>query len=275
MSIIKQIKQDALGNKTKIQDSEARELEQILNQLFYLQKDIEEEVKFVKHIMTRGAETQERVGLHASSLIGAENKFCTREHVLSLIYKQSQGEQLPVGLLRIFEEGNAIHEKWQRLFIRGGYAKAHDCDMTQFNDEYMISFTPDIIATIPQFYDKPMIVEIKSMNSFAYQKQPKHIAGTKQLQWYLYLTGLDKGFVLADSKNDQEFRVEIVNYDKEVVLPFIDRAEQVKHAYNKLMKEKKMTKRPAKATSPSSDFCKTCPMKDACWNVGNGRVKLK
>ena len=191
MGLLKQIKKDAMGNRTKIQDAPSRELEQLQNRLFYQPKNIDEETAFVKHVMTRGLEQQERVGLHASALIASDNKFCVREQVLSLIYRQNQGEQFHVGLLRIFEEGNAIHEKWQRLFIRGVYAKALDCDTSRMNKDYMISFTPDIIATIPEVSDEPMVVEIKSMNSFAYKKQARHVSGQKQLQWYLYLTGLN------------------------------------------------------------------------------------
>lgn len=274
MGLINRIKKDAVGTGAKIQDHESRQLEQILNELFYLQKDIEEETKFVKHVMTRGFETQERSGLHASALLESDKKFCVRAQVLSLHYKQIQNDMHNVGLLRIFEEGNAIHEKWQRLFIRGGYAKALDCDYTNFHPKYNISFTPDIIATIPQFYEKPMVVEIKSMNTYAYRKQTKHKSGTNQLHWYMFLNGLDKGFVLAEDKNNQEFRVELHDYDKSVVAPFIDRAEEVRYRNNILLTKKKMIKRPKVATSPDSDMCKGCAMKDACWNIGMGRVKL-
>ena len=115
-----EIKREAEGNRTKIQSSQETELEHKLNALFYLDKNIKKETQFVKSVMTRGQETTERKGLHASAVIKSDNKFCYRQQVLSLFYKQAQGEQVPVGLKRIFEEGNAIHEKWQRLFVRGG-----------------------------------------------------------------------------------------------------------------------------------------------------------
>ena len=69
MGIISQIKKDAIGNSTKIQSSDASKLEKILNNLFYLEKNIDEETKFVRQVMTRGADSQERVGLHASALL--------------------------------------------------------------------------------------------------------------------------------------------------------------------------------------------------------------
>ena len=146
MGIVNEIKKDAVGNRTKIQSSDALQLEKILNRMFFLEKDVEKEAAFIKQVMTRGAETLERIGLHASSFIIVDKEWCLRQQVLSLIYRQLQGEQLSVGLKRIFEEGNAVHEKWQRLFLRAGYCEVNDLDVTQFNKKFRISFTPDIIC---------------------------------------------------------------------------------------------------------------------------------
>ena len=55
-----------------------KEIEQMLNGLFYLDKDIPKELKFLKSVMTRGAETTERKGLHASAVIVSDDKFCIR-----------------------------------------------------------------------------------------------------------------------------------------------------------------------------------------------------
>lgn len=275
MGLISDIKKSALGNNTKIQSSEAAKLEKILNATFYLDKNINEEAKFVKQVMTRGQESQERVGLHASSLIVGDKDFCVRQQVLSLIYKQLQGEQINVGLMRIFEQGNAIHEKWQRLFIRAGYSKASDLDVTRFNDAYKISFTPDIICSIPEFYEGKMVGEIKSVNTFQFQRMVKHPSAWKQCQWYMYLTGIHKGFVLSEDKNTQDFKIEVYDYDPSIVAPFIDRAEAIKYYYNKLMKQHKMVQRPDDAKSSTCKRCKDCPMRLSCWNLEGGKIKIK
>ena len=275
MGLINDIKKEATGNNTKIQSSEARELDIILNKLFYLPKNIEEEAAFVKQVMTRGLESQERVGLHASALIKGDKDFCLRQQVLSLMYRQLQGEQLPVGLMKIFEEGNAIHEKWQRLFIRGGYSKASDLDVTQFNKQYRISFTPDIICRIPEFYDGKMIGELKSVNTHQFRKMARHPSAWKQLQWYMYLSGIHKGFVLSEDKNTQETKIEIYDYDVNVVSQFIDRAEEIKFRYKKAMKEHKMVKRPEDATSPDCKRCKQCALVNACWKINGGGILIK
>ena len=245
-----------------------------MNNAFYLNKNIDEETKFIRQVMTRGAETQERIGLHASALITGDKDFCVRQQVLSLIYRQLQGEQLPVGLVRIFEQGNAIHEKWQRMFIRAGYSKAKDLDVTQFNKKFRISFTPDIICQIPEFYDGKMIGEIKSVNTYQFQKMVRHPSAWKQLQWYMYLTGIHKGFVLSEDKNNQDFKLEVYDFDQSIVDPFIDRAEQVKYYYKRVMSEKKMVKRPKDANSPECKRCTNCAMKNACWNINGGGVLI-
>ena len=275
MGLINDIKKEATGNNTKIQSSEARELDVILNKLFYLPKNIDEEAAFVKQVMTRGLKSQERVGLHASALIKGDKDFCLRQQVLSLMYRQLQGEQLPVGLMKIFEEGNAIHEKWQRLFIRGGYSKASDLDVTQFNEKYRISFTPDIICRIPEFYDGKMIGELKSVNTHQFRKMARHPSAWKQLQWYMYLSGIHKGFVLSEDKNTQETKIEIYDYDVSVVSQFIDRAEEIKFRYKKAMKEHKMVKRPDDATSPDCKRCKQCALVNACWKINGGGILIK
>ena len=287
MGIIDSIKNDSIKTGAKIQSNEARELEIIFNKMFFLERDIEEETKFVNQVMTRGLGSQERIGLHASAMIVGDNSFCIRQQVLSLIYKQLQGEQLSVGLKRIYEEGNAIHEKWQRLLIRAGYAKANTLDRTRFDDEYILSFTPDIVCRIPEFYDGAMVGEIKSVNTYQFKNMTSHPSAHKQLEFYMMelikqaklkgkWNGKDylKGFVLCDDKNTQDFKLFIYDYDPEFVAPYIDRCEEVRHYYDIAISENKL---PSKRSDCKSYDCKmadTCPMKDACWNRNNGRVKI-
>lgn len=287
MGIIDKIKNDAEKNGSKVQTSDSFKLEGIFNKIFYLPKNIDEEVEFVRQVMTRGLESQERKGLHASALIVSDNQFCVRQQVLSLIFKQLQGKQLNVGLMRIFEEGNAIHEKWQRLLIRAGYAKAKTLDRTRIDKDYMLSYTPDIVCKIPEFYEGAMVGEIKSVNPYQFKKMTSHPSAHKQLQWYMYLCqkakgnlndkndpDYKKGFVLCDDKGAQEFKVFIYDYEPEIVSPFIDRCKEVKYYYDRFLSEGKMVKRKSDCNSYNCKIAEKCPMKDACWNKNNGRVKL-
>lgn len=287
MGLVNDIKAEAKGNRTKIQSSDAAALEKILNNMFYLPKDIEKEAAFVRQVMTRGLESTERVGLHASALITGDKQFCLRQQVLSLMYKQLQGEQLSVGLRKIFEEGNAIHEKWQRLFLRAGYSDVDELDVTQFNEKYRVSFTPDIVCSIPEFYDGKMVGELKSVNTFQFQKMNRHPSAWKQCQWYMRLNimreqergtwnGKDykKGFVLSEDKNTQDTKVEVYDYDPTISDPFVDRCREIKASYKRVFSQGKMVPRADDAKSPDCKRCHDCPMRDACWNIGQGRVRL-
>lgn len=287
MGLIDDIKKNAVQTGAKIQTSDALQLEKILNRMFYLEKNIELETEFVKQVMTRGLESQERVGLHASAIIESDNKFCVRQQVLSLLYKQLQGEQIPIGLKRIFEEGNAIHEKWQRMFIRAGYAKPQTLDRTRFDEEYQLSYTPDIVCRIPEFFDGIMIGEIKSVNPMQFRKMTSHPSAKKQLQMYMHecikerkrtgnWNGVDytKGFVLCDDKGAQDFKLFVYDYDSLFVAPYVDRLEAVQYHYQRVTEEGKMVKRCEQCTAYNCKRAEKCPMKDACWNKGIGRIKL-
>lgn len=287
MGIIDEIKKGAEKNGTKIQSTEAAQLEKIFNKMYYTQHDIEEETKFINMVMTRGLGTQERSGLHGSAIIVSDKQWCTRQQVLSLLFKQIQKENTNVGLLRIFEEGNAIHEKWQRLFIRAGYGKAKTMDRTRFNKEYEISYTPDIVCKIPDFYDGAMIGEIKSVNTFQFKKMVEHPSAKKQLQLYNFLciqdainkgkwNGKDylKSFVLCDDKNTQDFKIFVYDYDEEFVQPYIDRLERVQHYKNVFLETGKIVKRCKDCDSVNCKRAESCAMKNACWNVGFGRIEL-
>lgn len=285
MGIIDQIKSDGARNGTKIQNDEQRKLEGILNKLFYLERDIPEETKFINAVMTRGTNEQERTGLHGSSIIVGDKQFCVRQQVLSLEYKQLQGEQIAVGLKRIFEEGNAIHEKWQRLFIRGGYAKAQTLDRTRFDEEYNLSFTPDIVCRIPAFYDGAMVVEIKSVNTFQFKEMQSHPSAHKQLQLYMHelikqakvkgkWNGKDylKGFVLCEDKNTQDFKVFIYDYDKNFVVPYVERLEEIKFHHDQLINENKVVKKHSECKSYNCKMAEKCVMKEVCYGRSKERL---
>lgn len=276
MGLIDDIKKEARGNRTDIATSEAKAIIGELNKLFYLDRNIEEETKFIETVMTRGQETQERSGLHASAIIVSDDKFCYRQQILSLFYKMSQGEHLPVSLIRIFEEGNAIHEKWQRLFIRAGFSDHTRLDVSQFDDRYDLGFTPDIICDFPtnDGYKEKMIVEIKSVNTYSFSKMLQHPSAKKQLQLYMYLTGIHKGFVLCDDKNTQDIKVFYYEYDEKEVKKYINRLKKIQEYKENLLENKKMVKRKDKCTDPECKLAKECNMRDACWNIGMGRIRL-
>ena len=84
---------------------------------------------------------QDRYGLHASAVIASDDQFCYRAQLLSLFYRQNQGQQLPIKQLKIFAQGNAMHEKWYKLFRKAGIDVA--IERTLWLPEYDLSCTID------------------------------------------------------------------------------------------------------------------------------------
>lgn len=216
---------------------------------------------------------ENRYGLHASAILTSENDFCYREQVLSLFYKMNQGEQLPVKLLKIFAQGNAMHEKWYKLFRAVGIDVA--IERTLFMPQYDLSFTIDALLNI---FDEEVVCDIKSQNSFVFKKSKGHPSGEKQVNFYLWAlskyTGIPhkKGFVLVDSKDDQEIKVVPVMYDKEKVKPYVYRLKQIQEMKRAFIEDKEVP--PRKCDSSECKRASTCSMRDACWNCGQGRRKL-
>lgn len=223
--------------------------------------------------------TEERYGLHASAIIASENEFCYRQQILSLFYKQNQGEQLPIKLLKIFAQGNAMHEKWYKLFRATGVDVA--IERTLFIPEYDLNFTIDALLD----FNKPLgkepdeiICDVKSQNSFVFKKSKGHPSGEKQVNFYCWALSHytkvphRKGFVLVDSKDDQEVRCVPVEYDKEKVRPYIERLKKVQVLKKEFLEEHKVPKR--KCESCDCKQASKCSMRDACWNIGQGRIKL-
>ena len=212
-------------------------------------------------------ETEERYGLHASAIIASEDKYCLREQVLSLFFRQNQGEQLPVSLRKIFRHGNTIHEEVYSVFRKSGVLVRNE--ETIFVPEYDLNYTVDAIVDL---MGKRWICDVKSMNSFAFDKARSHPSGEKQVMFYEWLEKNKNGFVLAYNKNTSDIKIFQVKYDKEKVRPFVDRLHEIqswKQTYleNGTLPPKKCSKEDCKRAS-------TCNMRDACWKVGKGRVKL-
>lgn len=247
-------------------------IEQKLNKLMYEPPNPDEESEFIRLVLNKNGYNKERAGLHASAIISSEKEFCYREQVLSLFFKQAQGHNIPIGLKRIFEEGNAIHEKWQRLFIRGGIATKEDLDRSRFMKKYDLSFTPDGCPVKIANHD--YVAEIKSVNTFQFKSMKSHPSGKKQLMLYMHLTGIHKGFVLCEDKNTQDIKVFAYGYNHEEVLPYVERLEGIQEFKRQFIEERKPPSRHPECKLCTSKRAEKCNMKDACFNVGMGRVKL-
>lgn len=245
-------------------------IEQKLNSLFYLPSKPELETEM---IIAQAKQDRVRTGLHLSAILASDTEFCYREQVLSLFYRMHQGENVPIDLKRIFEAGTSIGEKWQRLFIRGNLGGPKDMDISRFKEEYDLSYTPDATIRIGK---TKYICEIKSQNTFGFQKATSHPAGKKQLRMYMFLDRVKHGFVLVEDKNTQKFKVFPETYGetftKDDILPFVERLEGIQEYKRIFLEDKKPPKRICRDCNTKRAL--SCNMRGACWNIGEGRIKL-
>lgn len=227
----------------------------------------------LEHLFLEDRAHENRYGLHASAILASDNKFCFREQVLSLFYEMNQGEQLPIKTLKVFAQGNAMHEKWYKLFKRAGIDVA--IERSLFLKKYDLSFTIDALLNL---FNEEIICDVKSQNSFAFKKSKGHPSGEKQVNFYLWAlskyTGVPhrKGFVLVDSKDDQKIRIVPVKYNKEKVVPYVERLKAIQDMKKEFMESKELPKR--KCANCDTKRASQCNMRDACFNIGKGRIKL-
>lgn len=268
--LLKAIKEEALAKHIPIQDNRFNKVNDILDNLFLLGPVEDLELEFEKQVFTRGT-GGERVGLHTSSIIASDKVYCRREQVLSLLYKpRDTNHQLPISTLRIFEEGNSIHRKWQRLFLRGGLCKVEDLDRTCYDVQHRLSYSPDAFITIK---GRKFVVEIKSMNMFAYKNAAgKHPSGEIQCLMYMWLSDTKHGIILMENKNTQDYTIKILNLNENLyrISDYIARLEEV----NGLYEEKKMPGRRDDCKSELSKRCLACPQNIACWGTKEERREL-
>lgn len=227
----------------------------------------------LEHLFLEDRAHENRYGLHASAILASDNEFCFREQVLSLFYEMNQGEQLPIKALKVFAQGNAMHGKWYKLFKRAGIDVA--IERSLFLKKYDLSFTIDALLNL---FNEEIICDVKSQNSFAFKKSKGHPSGEKQVNFYLWAlskyTGVPhrKGFVLVDSKDDQEIRIVPVKYNKEKVVPYVERLKAIQDMKKEFMESKELPKR--KCANCDTKRASQCNMRDACFNIGKGRIKL-
>lgn len=203
-----------------------------------------------------------RKGTHVSSIITSERDFCLREHVLGYFYERGQ-EMFAIRTLRIFANGEYVHLKWQNLFKRHGLAelteRAHKSKM------WDIYFTPDAVIRL---FDRRFIVEIKSMNTYQFRRLVSPPSGAlKQIQFYMFLSGIPEGIVIVEDKNTQEFKVFRVPFDVSVIYEFVERLYDIREVIDTFKSKRRAPSRNVQCKSSESKRAQRCGSKDACFGI--------
>jgi len=202
---------------------------------------------------------------HASAILAPESEWCLRRHVLSALYPEQAERPVPkpwdAHTNAVFLNGWLLHEKWQRLFSDHG--RVVEVETSHYDEVRMLHFTPDAII---QFGGQPYVVEIKGYKHETWDKLDEAgeppAAAHMQCNLYCHLLGIERGLVLVENKNTQEYKVWVIAHDTTLARPYIDRMYAVKGAV--------ATKRlPARTcTSLRDRNAEKCPMRNLCFSRG-------
>jgi hypothetical protein len=248
-------------------------------------------IHFQSMLVRWGQSAPIRTGLHASAVLVSDAEWCVREHVLHEIYPdRAIAEALHTWDWKrsaIFENGWRLHQRWQDVFKKfakvvyehvvdeEGYAITEwELDRTHFDVTRNIYFSPDAII---EFAGQRYLVEIKGIKQEAYQELTDDLMHATlvnetvakarvQANLYMHLLGLKKAVLLIENKNDQSFKVWVIEYDRELSVKYIQRIYYVKgnalntrtFGLNKLA--------PRICHSRGDQRAKVCPMRDVCFS---------
>ncbi|BCL83159.1 hypothetical protein ccbrp13_56240 [Ktedonobacteria bacterium brp13] len=221
------------------------------------------------------AEKPLRTGFpHASNILAPEAEFCLRKLVLMAVYPE-EAKRPPVKPWDTlqnarFKHGWGIHEKYQGLTKRYGRVIYTDgeaeLDLTHFDETRLIYWSPDEIINHNSI---TMPVEIKGYKAETFDEMDEQgdppEAAHKQVNFYMHLMQYQYGLILVENKNTQEIKTWCVEYDLELVQPYLDRMHKFKLHYIQVTKMGKEP--PARKCSKSSDrLAEKCEMCQFCFS---------
>lgn len=202
---------------------------------------------------------EDRVGMHGSGIIASDNEFCFRQQVLSFIFKGNE-PLITVGLRKIFKQGWVIHQKWQNMFKQAGVAIG--IEQRGESSQWNLLFTPDAIIKVG---NRKYIVEIKSVNTYQFKNMKSHPSAEKQLQLYMHMTGIPRGFVLCEDKNTQETKIFVYEYDPVKAKPFVERMLKVQKYLKRYKENGKLPSRLCE--DENCRRAKNCAYRNCCYNI--------
>lgn len=128
---------------------------------------------------------------------------------------------------RILDNGNFVHERFQKLFAEMGIHVASEIDV---GSDLIHGRLDSIITDGEQNY----IVEIKSCSMWTFNKliEPSR-SHMIQIQFYMYYMNIPRGFVFYENKDNNSIKSFPVTLDKELVEKHIGELEKLKEMIDK------------------------------------------
>ncbi len=256
---------------------------------------------FQRMFVAYGQSTEPRIGLHASSLLVPDDKWCTRKHVLVNLFPEEavQPELHPWDWKQqeIFLHGWEIHRMLQHIFkhhaqvvntpvhwngmvIEQEHRKEDyqhtkpELDLTHYDAVRNLYFSPDaIIDWAGQHY----VVEIKGVNQAAFSSLADDLeqacsayetvnTARKQANLYMKLLDLKRGLLLVWNKNQPDFKLWITEPDAQMYEPQKIRMYEVKGNTTMVRSQGLSKLKPRVCASINDPLAKKCPMRLKCFS---------
>lgn len=219
---------------------------------------------------------KDRIGLHASEILQTPGSFCMRKIILEHFYKgdDDSGDDWSPQMrkLQYYFGGEALHEKWQHMFEIAGISHAIEAPM--YSKEYGFWYTPDgILKTL----NKKYVAEIKtkSKKSFGSTKSAP-IAARRQVQLYMHLTGVPHGIILAQNRDNLDWKIWVLDYNPDLIREHIERLNKIREIKEEFVSsgfdESILPERKSDCISKGSKKAQRCDACNLCFKEHNERV---
>jgi hypothetical protein len=157
-----------------------------------------------------------------------------------------------------------LHEKYQALFSKFG--RIVEIEQSHYDEERMLYFTPDAIIELG---GERYLVEIKGYKQETFDTldemgEPPQ-AAHHQCQFYMHLLGIERGIILVECKDNQHYKVWVVERDKEIALTYTERCYAFKGALTLARAQGKLPAR--KCGSCKDRLAEKCVMRRVCFQL--------
>jgi hypothetical protein len=147
----------------------------------------------------------------------------TPEELLKIYFEGDSNQSFPARVLRVFDNGHGVHERLQGYLEKTGILLQAEVPIQ--NDEYQVKGHTDGIIELNGVKG---ILEIKSINSSGfyslYSPKEDHLI---QVNIYMFCTGIDRGVLLYECKDNQELKEFYVKRDETILQPILDKIRTV------------------------------------------------
>ena len=173
-------------------------------------------------------------GTRASRCFHPSSLHRSAEDLFRLYFEGDDSEEFEPRVLRIFDNGHAVHERLQSYLGAAGVLL--QAEVPIYNAEFEIVGHTDGIVEVG---GSKGILEIKSINSQGFYglfgPKPEHII---QLNAYMFCTGIPRGVLLYECKNDQSLKEFFLKLDHSVLDPVLQKIRTVQARISAERKEK-------------------------------------